>query len=197
MNTPIETLRNHVTGAIERGEKAAIVGIAQIPEIAIYVACLASYNNGILHGRWIDATQDADGICEGIAAMLAASPMPNAEEHAVHDYSGMPSMGEWPDMCAVAAAGAFIAEHGDAGLAWLDNGLDADSDAFVEAFRGEYDSLEDYAEELIEDCGSLNSMPENLRCYFDYDAYARDLEVSGDVWTASAGGRSVFVFYNI
>jgi hypothetical protein len=23
----------------------------------IYVACLASYNNGILHGKWIDAVQ--------------------------------------------------------------------------------------------------------------------------------------------
>lgn len=25
----------------------------------IYVACLASYNNGVLHGKWIDATADA------------------------------------------------------------------------------------------------------------------------------------------
>ncbi|WP_447531297.1 antirestriction protein ArdA, partial [Legionella pneumophila] len=23
----------------------------------IYVACLAAYNNGIVHGEWIDATQ--------------------------------------------------------------------------------------------------------------------------------------------
>ena len=29
----------------------------------IYVACLASYNAGILHGRWIDADQDADDTC--------------------------------------------------------------------------------------------------------------------------------------
>lgn len=26
----------------------------------IYVACLASYNNGRMHGEWIDATADAD-----------------------------------------------------------------------------------------------------------------------------------------
>lgn len=38
----------------------------------IYVACLAAYNNGILHGRWIDADQDADEIRAGIAEMLKA-----------------------------------------------------------------------------------------------------------------------------
>jgi len=28
----------------------------------IYVACLASYNNGFLHGQWIDATQSEEEI---------------------------------------------------------------------------------------------------------------------------------------
>ena len=37
----------------------------------IYVACLASYNAGILHGEWIDAT-DADVIREAIANMLSS-----------------------------------------------------------------------------------------------------------------------------
>jgi antirestriction protein len=37
----------------------------------IYVACIASYNAGILHGRWIDVT-DPDDIWERVAAMLAA-----------------------------------------------------------------------------------------------------------------------------
>jgi len=45
----------------------------------IYVACLASYNAGKLHGEWIDADQDEDedAIHEEIAAMLRASPCPN------------------------------------------------------------------------------------------------------------------------
>lgn len=43
----------------------------------IYAACLASYNAGILHGAWIDATQGADGIRDDIAEMLRASPYPN------------------------------------------------------------------------------------------------------------------------
>ncbi len=34
--------------------------------IRIYVACLAAYNNGILHGAWIDATQGEDGILRNV-----------------------------------------------------------------------------------------------------------------------------------
>jgi len=43
----------------------------------IYVACLASYNNGVLHGAWIDAVQDADALQAEVATMLRASPYPN------------------------------------------------------------------------------------------------------------------------
>lgn len=55
-------------------------------EPKIYVACLAAYNNGILHGEWIDANQEADAIRDDIAAMLKASPITDAEEWAIHDY---------------------------------------------------------------------------------------------------------------
>lgn len=49
----------------------------------IYVACLAAYNSGCLHGRWIDATTP-DEIWEQVRAMLADSPVPDAEEWAIH-----------------------------------------------------------------------------------------------------------------
>jgi hypothetical protein len=31
-------------------------------EPRIYVACLAAYNNGLLHGAWIDVEDDADAV---------------------------------------------------------------------------------------------------------------------------------------
>ena len=44
----------------------------------IYVACLASYNNGVLHGRWIDlAGLDVDDVQGEIAEMLRESKYPN------------------------------------------------------------------------------------------------------------------------
>lgn len=57
-------------------------------EIRIYVACLAAYNNDILHGAWIDANQDPYDIWEEVSAMLMASPITDAEEWAIHDYEG-------------------------------------------------------------------------------------------------------------
>ena len=42
-----------------------------------YAACLASYNNGVLHGRWIDASDDIDAMQAEINAMLRESRFPN------------------------------------------------------------------------------------------------------------------------
>lgn len=59
----------------------------------IYVACLASYNNGRLHGAWIDcAGKDADDINAEIATMLRASPYPNVH---VSDYEAAARAAGW------------------------------------------------------------------------------------------------------
>jgi antirestriction protein len=55
-------------------------------EPRIYVACLAAYNNGCLHGEWINANQDADSLHEEVKKILSASPIPRAEEFAIHDF---------------------------------------------------------------------------------------------------------------
>lgn len=57
-------------------------------EPRIYVACLAAYNSGYLHGAWIDAAQEPWSIYDDVKAMLAASPIAGAEEWAIHDYNG-------------------------------------------------------------------------------------------------------------
>jgi antirestriction protein len=57
-------------------------------EPRIYVACLAAYNSGWLHGAWIDVGDDADAVWAAIAAMLKTSPVARAEEWAIHDYEG-------------------------------------------------------------------------------------------------------------
>ncbi len=74
----------------------------------IYVACLAAYNSGILHGHWINADQEPDKIWEGIAAMLKASPIAGAEEYAIHDYEGFEgaSLSEYSGIDEVAALAA-------------------------------------------------------------------------------------------
>ncbi len=51
-------------------------------EIKIYVADLAAYNNGKLHGVWINALDNLDDIQDQINQMLDESPEQDAEEYA-------------------------------------------------------------------------------------------------------------------
>ena len=89
----------------------------QRDDCRIYVACLAAYNNDILHGRWIDAASGEAHIWGETRAMLAASPIPNAEEWAIHDYEGFEgaSLEEYSSFETVAALSEFIGEHGRLG----------------------------------------------------------------------------------
>ena len=165
-------------------------------DIQIYVACLAAYNNGLLHGCWIDAEQDAYDIYADIRAMLAASPVEDAEEWAIHDHEGF----EGADVSAymgieeVAELAAFICEHGGIGgkLVGHFGDLSEARKAIVDAYAGEYRSLADFAEELTEETGQV---PENLRFYIDYERMARDMEIC-DVFIIQTGFEQVHVFWS-
>ena len=54
----------------------------------IYVACLAAYNAGHLHGEWLDAAREAAEIQEDIRAILQSSPVDSGGDFAIHDYEG-------------------------------------------------------------------------------------------------------------
>ena len=57
-------------------------------DIQIYVACLAAYNSGFLHGNGLIATLDEDTIKDEIKGILGSSPVDGAEEWAIHDHEG-------------------------------------------------------------------------------------------------------------
>ena len=42
-------------------------------------------------------------------------------------------------------------------------------------------SVMDYALDYINDCGIIDCIPEHIQRYFDYEAFARDLELNGEV----------------
>jgi len=50
------------------------------------------------------------------------------------------------------------------------------SDGFIQQ-----STLSDYAYDCVNDYGVIDCLPETFKCYFDYDAYARDLELNGEV----------------
>ena len=160
----------------------------------IYVACLASYNAGILHGEWIDVT-DADSIHEAIQEMLKRSPSPDAEEWAIHDYDGFGPLGlsESEDIGRVAELGALIAEHGEAFAAYADHvGAEyATEDGFQDAYCGEWDSEQAYAENLFDELYA-HEVPEHIAPYIDYEAFTHDLFISDYFSVDRASGVHVF-----
>lgn len=145
----------------------------------IYVASLSDYNNGVLHGTWINADQDADVIQDEINDMLAESPTAEkygepAEEWAIHDYEGFPSLHEYESIATVAAYGQALEEHGDAMRAFL--GIyegDADDlvDSFQDRYRGQYNSHEDFVYDYLEETGMWAEIPEWAQPYFDCEHY--------------------------
>lgn len=142
----------------------------------IYVACLAAYNQGKLHGRWINANQDADCINEEIREMLSDSPIPNAEEWAIHDFDGFCGcdIEEYADITFVAEIAAFVGEHGKIGavlLQYLNFEIEETKVWMDERYRGLYDSEEDFARETMEE---IYAIPDYLQNYIDYKKVAHD-----------------------
>lgn len=166
-------------------------------EIRIYVADLAAYNAGKLHGVWIDATKDIDEIWEDVNAMLAASPEPLAEEYAIHDHEGFEAYGlsEYEGLERASEIACFIEEHGKiAGelLSYFGGDLEEAKRMIEENYSGLWDSLEDYARDLTE---QTSEIPEHLEHYIDYEKMGRDMELSGDILTFETRLDEVHIFW--
>ena len=167
-------------------------------EFRIYVASLTDYNNGILHGAWLDFDdfESAGEVWEAVEDMLKASPTAartgyRAEEYAIHDFEGWCGvrLGEYEriealwrayevlskmlddDKCEPEAIRVY-AEYIGAGIAEID---DEFRDEFDDRFSGRWDCETDFAEDLLTESGMLDEVPEGLRGYIDYEEYGRYL----------------------
>jgi antirestriction protein len=162
----------------------------------IYVACLAAYNNGCLHGGWIAATTPGE-IMVAVRAILASSPEPDAEEWAIHDHEGFEGahLSEYASFNTVCALADFIEAHGRLGaLVHRHFGHDLEpAKAAFEDYAGGYSSRADFAETLHRDTGT--EIPAALEYYIDWSALARDMELNGDVIMFETGFEDVHVFW--
>jgi antirestriction protein len=152
----------------------------------IYAACLSAYNNGYLHGEWIDCDRDSDDIMAEIKTMLSNSPMNKievCEEWAIHDYEGFEgiTISENEDLDRVVELAQKLEEHGEAFAAYLEHYNEDDINDFEERYVGCYKSKQDYAEEYYEESGMIKQVEEaGLKaCYIDFEAIARDMFIDG------------------
>ncbi|CAN5848598.1 hypothetical protein BH24BAC1_BH24BAC1_40750 [soil metagenome] len=179
-------------GSPERGER---------PHPRIYVADLAAYNNGQLHGVWLDATRDAEELWADIRAMLVSSPEPLAEEFAILDHEEFTgySLGEHEHLAFVVRLAKGIVEHGQAFAAYADWNRQGDPELehFAEAHEGTYPTREAWAQEVADEVFEwprfLATIPEPLRGHVTLNlaSLALDLEPHRHV---VEGDEGVYVF---
>lgn len=154
----------------------------------IYIANLAAYNAGTLEGKWFDLNDYTDNE-EFKDAVNEWRKEQGIAECVVHDYDDCPAheeFGEHPDFDELYMYHTLYEKYGDSFSAWFYmfhySGCDCESweDKYNESYMGEWESWEDFARYLIDDCNALGEIPDNLWDYIDYSAYAYDSRCNGD-----------------
>lgn len=148
-------------------------------EPSVYVGTYGKYNDGSLCGLWIDLSSfnsynDFINFCKAIHAD-EEDPELMAQDYecfprqwynegfmSEEDFDHIKEYTEMCDKHSVEAVDDYMELHDD-----LDN--------FEEAYCGEWDSEEDFARHIVEECYNLEKMMGNLANYFDYEAFGREL----------------------
>lgn len=175
----------------------------KVPDPRIYVACLAAYNNGVLHGEWLDAAVEEEDLWQGVHGVLATSPVPDAEEHAIHDYEAFQGiqLGEYDSIERVAKIARLVKDHGAAFAAWWSYDTSRELDEAEEAFQGRligsFASETELRDHLYDEMGiehiedwAQQHTPEWTHQYmqFDMEGYVRDLQLSGEMHVVDDSG---------
>jgi len=148
----------------------------------IYVGTYAKYNNGSIEGAWLDLEDYAcaQDFTEACLELHADEPDP---ELMFQDWEDIPdcfisecSIDEdfWlymdDDHCDDEAKEAYCSCFGE----W-------DESDFEDRYAGKFSSWEDMAKDYVESTGMLHDVPDNLKNYFDYGAFANDIRCSGEM----------------
>ena len=149
---------------------------------AVYVGTYHKYNCGSIFGMWLDLTtfSDYDEFCAVCRFLHRDEDDP---ELMCQDYENYPE--EWysedimsEDIFDLIQEFAELNEdEREAYEALFDVKCDShiSVDDFREAYQGEWDSEEDFARYIVDECGMLDNVPESLKDYFDFERYADDL----------------------
>lgn len=165
---------------------------------SIYIACLASYNNGILHGKWIELDQDIDDVQKEIQTLLQTSPIENSEEYAIHDYEGFfgYSVSEYENIESLVEFVEMIQKYGEAYVVLIDYMGSFEStteDVFNEVYQGQWDSEVNFTEQIADE---IMEIPKNISFYFDYEKFSNDLFINDYLSVeSSSGGYHIFRRY--
>jgi antirestriction protein len=139
---------------------------------------------------------------EEIAEMLAKSPVADAEEWAIHDYEGFQGIkvNEWHDLEKLAEIASALSDadnpellaelHNHLGYSDINQAVE-----YMDYYQGEFDDLESYAMDFIESTGDLDRLPKSLHNQSIMQAFGRDCEMNGDIFTIELDHK-IHVFTN-
>ena len=153
----------------------------------IYLTNLGKYNEGELVGKWVslptvngfDEHLEEIGINERYEEWFISDYETDIEGLEVGEYDNIEELDELAreledfDDCDAKAFSACM-EYGysfEEALECVQNGN--------YRIYSDCGDMEDVAMVVVEECGYLEQMPENLRFYFDYKAFGRDLDIEG------------------
>lgn len=148
-------------------------------EPSVYVGTYGKYNDGSLCGLWIDLSSfdDYDDFINFCKAIHANEEDP---ELMAQDFECFPR--QWynegfmdeDDFDHIKEYSELCDKYGNDAV---DDYMEFEDtlDNFEEAFCGEWDSEEDFARHIVEECYDIERTMGNLSQYFDYEAFGRDL----------------------
>ena len=152
---------------------------------AVYVGTYHKYNCGSIFGMWLDLTAFSDyeefiDVCRYLHRdeedpELMAQDYENFPER--YYTEGFISEEQFDKIIEFDSLDNDDKEMFEAYLEW--QGCDdADIDTIRDLCCGKWDSKDDFACDLVESCGMLDGVPDNIAHYFDYEKFARDLFIS-------------------
>ena len=172
-------------------------GFKPLTKYGVYFANLSAYVSGRMVGKWVYPLL-YDNLADFLVAIEEATKDDTeyADEVAVHDYDNFPDMGEYPDHESIYNLAHAIDESHLDDEVLIKYFKDHYSNNFEEltdhikdienAYVGEYESFEEYANQIADsDIESLvnKDAQQFVFNYFDYDAHAINLEYSYNVIT--------------
>ena len=158
---------------------------------ALYCGTYGKYNSGNLGGMWVnlstfDSYEDFINFCKAIHAdeedpELMYQDFANIPDSLYHESMGEEEFNNLLEYCELCD---------DYSVEAVDDFLEIfrpeDLDNMQDAYVGEYDSKEDFAREIVNDCYDIENMMGDLAYYFNYEALTRDLFI-GDYHFGSHG----------
>lgn len=167
-------------------------------KISVFLNTWKNYNeNGADGGFWVNLPCDLNAELERLAASTGEEV--DEMEVFINDtdiYGVKLEIGENDDIEELNETAETLESldeiEAEALEAFIDHGYDL-AEALEKISDNDYmiyyncNDMSDVAYEYCEECGLLDSMPENLRNYFDYEAFGRDMGIEGNFYFTNGG----------